>query len=243
MDKSIVNKKLYVSTSFNKIEAKDDINEEINTPTYRRSAEDNTERKNESVSFQNISHLREMVVNKIEEEDKIHVGSLFQQVILVFSDKSELTYDVSIVIECCPAIAPYLINQRDTDKNIQIEIPNWISCSNMIEYFLYINDEKYLNFKCSVNKILAIADYFNNQTIITKLLRADIIPNINIEDSFLYLDYSYNKLSNKTDNYVWFDLFYESINFIAANLPYYLKMNFSKIQEMKIDIVEEIIEK
>ena len=243
MENSMINKKLYISTSFNKINPKDDVFEDINTPTYRRSVEEYTERKNESVSFQHISQLKEMVINKIEEEDKINVGSIFQQVILIFSDGSELTYDVSIVIECCPAIASILIMQKDTEKNIQVEIPSWISCSNMIEYFLYINDEKYLNFKCSVNKILLIADYFNNQNIITKLLKTDIIPNINFEDSFLYLEYSFNKLSNKTENYAWFDLFYETINFIAANLPFYLKTKYNIIQEMKIEIVEEIIEK
>lgn len=244
MEKKRSLSKPQVSSEFSRIQQKDDINEEVMTITCRDSCDESTERRNESISVQCISHLRS-VIEKKASEDEISEGAVaLNQIFLKFSDNTILSYDLNTINECCPILSPFLLqHQRKQKKEFMVELPSWITPNNMIEYILYINDEEYLNFNCSVNKLLAIADYFNNQIVVTKILKGDIIPHLSTEDTLTYLEYSFNKLSSNNDNSSWMELFYESINSIAKNLPYFLEEHYSKLQEIKTEIIEEIIEK
>ena len=228
------------NTNFSKLKQKNEIPSEI-SDSFIDPGDITTERLNNSILDESNSYLK--MLNNVNQNTETSAIKDIRQILMKFSDDTFLFYDILIIIECCPAISSYLIENSNKNKEIQVDLPTWISLTNMIEYLNYIKDESYLNFKCTTSKLLSIADYFSNQEIVTNLIKSDIIPNLINDDSILFLEYSYNKLSNNTENKAWFDLFYESIYSIAMNFPFYLSNHYDKIKAIKLEIIEEIIEK
>ena len=158
-------------------------------------------------------------------------------------EKETFSYNKQTVLTACPAIA----NHKDLDltqKNITINLPDWISLINLKEFFIYIKDENHSNFSISTKKLLLISDYFDNQALVSKLIRNEIIPYLNSDNCLMNLENSYLKLNmGQCKNKVWFDLFYESLNCSAVNFSFLIENNFEKIKAINKKVLEEMIEK
>ena len=137
-----------------------------------------------------------------------------QSIIFKVKDNDYLSFKKEFVLSACPVIA----NHKDLDlknKHISVVLPKWITASMVREFFIYFSDPEYTNFSISSRQLLLIADYFDNQTLVSKILKDEIIPYLNSENCLMYLEDSFLKLNMKqaSINKIWFDLFYESINF------------------------------
>jgi hypothetical protein len=120
----------------------------------------------------------------IIEEDSI---SREERSIIFKSKEDTLKMDMQTVLTYCPAVSKHkhLRNSQNV-KEITINLPEWISVKNVSEFFIYIHDENYSNFTISVRKLLLISDYFNNQEIVGKIIKNEIIPYLNKENSLLF---------------------------------------------------------
>lgn len=205
--------------------------------------EDNptTERKIDHVFVTNLKPYLEEENGfspKISEPDSLSAEIVFQ-----FVNGTFLSYDMSIVLQTCPAIARHqgLFNSRVRSVNVQM--PGWLSSDNIIEFFLYINDEAN-NFNMSVRKLLFIADFFDNQKVVCKIIKNEIIPNLSTDDSLLFLEDSFTKLNIPSENnQIWFDLFYACLMAVEKDFQFLLEKDFDKISKINKEILEEIIEK
>ncbi len=200
-----------------------------------------TERKNDEIVTKD---LKPFLVQAAGNFEKINTEIPDSQVFFRFFDKSYLSYSLNTVFDACPIIANQTQSIKIAFKEININLPKWILTNDIIEYFLYINDEA-INFNLSVRKLLFIADFFENQIVICKIIHNDIIPNLSKDDSLLFLEDSYTKLNSglERNNCVWFDLFYSCFRVVEMEFQYFLENEYDKIILINKDILEEVIEK
>jgi hypothetical protein len=212
----------------------DKINRKIIETDESQATERISNNSNTSRSFINFE-----VLTKNNESD---YDSIIHSIMFKFSDKTFISYDLKTAVKAYPSITSQIDNKKLLLQEITIIIPEWISSQNLKEYFHYINDDVD-DFTMSVRKLLFIAEFFDNKEIIEKIVKNDIIPNINREDCLIFLEDSYKKLKSKTqDNEIWFDLFYTSLNAFVINFQYFLENEFEKIILINKDILEETIE-
>jgi len=137
-------------------------------------------------------------------------------------------------------------------------MPLWITSNEVLEYFFYSKNQENIEnsnenfnpfpFSISSRKLLQIADFFNNQSIIIKIIKEEIIPSISEQNSLLYLEDSYEKLTkgSQKGEYIdneWFDLFYASIDFISKNFLGFLTHKFENLILINKTVLGEIVEK
>ena len=181
-----------------------------------------------------------------------------------FSNGEDLSIDKNKFL----SLNPSLFNNNNlsiknlNDNTFQINLPNNIKKEELVLFLSMIEESGVNSFKNKeifginedidikgnkVLNLLKIADYFNNENFIVKLINEVILPynydNIIIE----LLDYSYKKLCLNSEqkekaNNVYFDLFYQSLENISKNEKIVL-YNLDKIKFLDKKIIDEIIEK
>jgi hypothetical protein len=190
----------------------------------------------------------QIVTNQIQslaKEDSVYSEfNLNKENNILFSvnENEEICFKKEIVLSACPIIA----HHKELDlkhKRISVVLPKWVTVPMVKEFFIYFEDEDYTNFTISARQLLLISDYFDNQLLVTKIIKNEIIPYINTLNCLLYMEDSFLKLNSKTKNKIWFDLFYECLNFCSKNLVALMNGKDQKLKKINKKILEEIIEK
>ncbi len=128
-------------------------------------------------------------------------------------------------------------------------MPNWITSNEVLEYFFYAKSHEDCNFTFSIpnRKLLQIADFFNNEELVAKIVKYEIIPSITFENGLLFLEDSYEKLTKGEAGEIidncWFDLFYGSIDYISKSFLNYLNHESEKLKLFNKKVLGEIIDK
>lgn len=188
---------------------------------------------------------RQNINNAREEESLFCEMNLEKESLITFSlkNKQEVVCKKELVLSACPIIA----NHKEFDssqKKINILVPDWVNAPMIKEFFIYFEDENHTNFTISTRQLLLMSDYFDNQVLVSKIILNEIIPYLNISNCLPLLEDSYLKLhSKKTKNKVWFDLFYECLNFSGKNLAALFLHKENKLTSINNKVLEEIIEK
>lgn len=190
-----------------------------------------TEKKGENNSI--IDHIPLMECNSNFDD------SLNKSTIIFKSKDNQMTINMFIVLDACPAIQRSI--KEITRKDVIISLPDWITPKNVSEFFIYYNDENYSDFSISVRKLLLICDYFDNQVLVSKVINSEIIPYLNMENSLLFLEDSFLKLNSNAENRAWFDLFYTALSSVSKYLIFYLENSYEKLKNVNKKILEEII--
>lgn len=131
-------------------------------------------------------------------------------------------------------------------------MPSWIYSKELMEYFLFHINGFQNNFDVPLRKILKISEFFQNKSFVSKLIKDNIIPDLNKINSLEFLEESYSMLNRASENggqidTRWFDLFYKCIEIISQNFLFYLETEnnklIEKIKNFNQKILEEITEK
>lgn len=192
-----------------------------------------TIQKEETISIDNIA-IQNLIIDKSTIQSKIITQS---RVFFNFKNGNQISIHLQKAQKACPVIKDKF---EFDNQEITFYVPEWITESNLSEYFLYQSNENNKNLSINIKKLLVIADYFNNQILVKKIINNEIIPYLNVDNTLEFLEESYVKLKLNSN---WFDLFYASLKSAATNFTFYLDNEYEKIKHLNKKILEEIIEK
>ncbi len=130
-------------------------------------------------------------------------------------------------------------------------MPSWISSRELTEYLIYSKDEEDTDFEYTIQmrKLLQIADFFNNDLIVSKVIEDEIIPQIDHENCMMFLEDSFQKLSTESPGEEieksWFDLFYNTMDYLSKNFLDFLKVeeHVSNLKNLNRKVLVEIFER
>ena len=185
------------------------------------------------------------VIDSLQVEDET-INNEYKEVNFMFKNGNDLTYDYDKINLIC--LRPE-INQKNGNI-ISIIVPENIAEKDLIEYFDYVliskNDKNlFSNYDFeNIHKHLSILEFLNNQKLIKEIIINKIIPNINFNNAINLLELAYSKLfKNENQKEVWFNLFYDTINFMAKNFVFYIKSHYDIVTNINKKILEEVLNK
>ena len=166
-----------------------------------------------------------------------------------FSDNSTVSYDLSAI----SSINPFFFSTLSNHNQIEILLPSYITPSLLMEFLFIIKnglselEESNSNNSSKIISLIRISDFFQNETFSYELISDLIMPRLNADNSYDYLKFSYDKLSqmneeNEDSDSLYFDLFYKCLEIIGKNVQLFIKqINKYKLLDKKI--LDEIIHK
>lgn len=184
---------------------------------------------NNSINFQSIGSS--------------NTSSSGQSATFKFKDNEKMRYDIRTVIAACPTLSG-IINR--TRGEVTVNLPDWISQTELLEYFFYFKNFSAHNFSIQARKLLQIADFFDNQELIQVLIKNEILPYLNVDNSLQLLEDSFQKLSCSNDFErvkTWYDLFIAAVDMVAGNFDFHIVNHYNKMKHLNKKLLEEIIEK
>ena len=177
---------------------------------YNKLSEKNNENLIKNIPMNNKSHS----INK----------NFDNKITFIFNNGNNYQIDIKLSVLGFPDI----LSKINFEKR-EYKLPNFIDQKNLIDYFSYItiineyNDINYIknnttefNFK----KLIKIANFFSNEKALEKMIKINILPNIDFEncinlinDAFIYLN---GKLTDNLLN-IWKFYFEQLKNYILEN--------------------------
>ena len=166
-----------------------------------------------------------------------------------FSNNTCTSYDLSAI----SSINPYFFSTISNQNKVEIILPSYITSSLLME-FLFIVKNGFSDLEeCptdNTNKILSlikISEFFQNDNIIIQIITDIIMPRLNTENAFDYLQFSYEKLSkfnegNKNCDSFFFDLFYRCLEILGNDVHHFINQ-INKIRLLDKKIKDELIQK
>lgn len=167
-----------------------------------------------------------------------------------FSNNTWTTYDLSTI----SSINPYFFSTISTQNQVEILLPSYITSSLLME-FLFIVKNGFSDLEeCptdNTDKILSlikISEFFQNDNIIIQIITDIIMPRLNNENVFDYLQFSYEKLSklnegNENCDSFFFDLFYRCLEILGNDDVHHFINQINKIRLLDKKIKDELIQK
>ncbi len=124
-------------------------------------------------------------------------------------------------------------------------MPEWINTNDLMEFFFYFKNKTTHNFTMELHKLLQIAFFFQNYDMINDVIYKEVIPRLKNDNSILYLESSYAKLSNKSETVEqgWFDLFVTALDHVSKNFLVHLNIHYEQLLKVNNLLLEELIEK
>lgn len=195
-------------------------------------------------TYNNESLKKDDKENFLEENKLIEINSVQEEIItFIIKENEKISYNKHFVLNVCPAIARK-INHNLTLMKISIVLPKWISKAMLTEFFIYYYDNDYDKFTVTSKQLLLVSEYFENDCLVTSIIKNEIIPYLSNENCLRNLEDSFYKSCLKNfKNEIWFKWFYESLFYCGKNFIYLLQNHFEKIKSLNQKLLEEIIEK
>lgn len=190
--------------------------------------------------------------------NKINTQKITNVITLITPQDSQLMeIELALAVKGYPDILSYL--NFDTK---QLTLPDWIDYKMLRDYFEYVklcyeiqdNDNHSSNTQYNYNfkKLTQLSNYFNNDTILSYIIKLNIEPNINIDNCFNLIADAFNYCSSNHSLDIinakasdklranWFKLFLKLRTFIINNLLSMLSNQ--RLMKLPIKLLEDIIE-
>jgi len=150
-----------------------------------------------------------------------------------------INFNLKKAIIYCPILNKKIIGNTDV---IEINLPIWIKEEDLSLYFQFMEKEDIVKNIFSALNLVKIAEYFENENAVSRLISKIIIPLINEENCLNFLVESFQKIK-LTLLKEWRDLLKTCNEVISSNLPFFLLNYSNKIRYLSNEIIDEIIEK
>lgn len=168
---------------------------------------------------------------------------------IIFNFKKEkMKYDVKTVLSACPVLNVYVDQIYNQQKDVTVNMPDWINTSDLLEYFFYFKNSNSHSFSIKARRLLQIADFFENENLIENLINNELIPYLSNENALVLLSDAFEKLNEAGEDQndlqsCWFELFVCSVNYVSEHLLFYIENKFSDVKIFTKKLLEEIMEK
>lgn len=161
-----------------------------------------------------------------------------------FNNYNKLYYNLDFCLENCPLLYQHLEKIKISENNnVVVNLPNWISRENLIEYFNYVKNSGKKVFSYNFISLLKISSFFNNNELTKTIIIQDIIPSISFNNAMPFLEVSFDFLTTNEPNQSWIELFVTCLDYISNSLTLYLIHDRKKIYNLNSKLQNEIINK
>ena len=172
-------------------------------------------------------------------------------VIFVFEDSNaqnkednKLFINVNYALQHCPIIHKHLSVSNiklNESNNVIVNLPLWISRTNVIEYFHYIdNPKKVIDFDYIA--LLKMSAFFKSFDIGNQLIH-EVIKEISFSNAMMLLETAFEFLTSNEPCQMWIEMFVACLDYISKNLPSYLIHEGNKIYNLNSKLQNEIVMK
>ena len=169
--------------------------------------------------------------------------------IFVFDDNisdhkedNKLLINVNYALKYCPIIQKHISASKITlndNNNVIVNLPQWISRANIIEYFHYIdNPKKVIDF--DYINLLKLSSFFKNEEIANELIH-EVIKVISFSNAMTILETAFDFLTSNTPCQMWIEMFVACLDYISKNLTSYLIHAANKIYNLNTKLQNEIL--
>ena len=162
----------------------------------------------------------------------------------ICNNYNKLYYNLDFCLENCPLLYQHLEKIKISENNnVVVNLPNWISKENLIEYFNYVQNSAKKVFSYNFFSLLKISSFFNNNQLTKNIITQDIIPSISFNNAMPFLEISFDFLTTNEPNQSWIELFVTCLDYISNSLTLYLIHDSKKIYNLNSKLQNEIINK
>ena len=201
--------------------------------------------KSDNISKYTESNTKTILVTEEIVDNQSNQGNIKFK----FSDNSIVSYDLSAI----SSINPYFFSTLSNQNQIEILLPSYITPSLLMEFLFIIKngltelEESNGQNSSKIISLIKISDFFQNESFSYELISDLIMPRLNADNSYDYLKFSYEKLSqmneeNEDSVSLYFDLFYKCLEIIGKNVHLFIK-EINKFRLLDKKILDEIIHK
>ena len=159
-------------------------------------------------------------------------------------EDNKLLINVNYALEHCPIIQKHISTSKITlndNNNVIVNLPQWISRTNIIEYFHYIdNPRKVIDF--DYINLLKLSSFFNNVKISNELIN-EVIKAISYSNAMIILETAFDFLTSNAPCQMWIEMFVACLDYISKNLTSYLIHDGNKIYNLNPKLQNEIVNK
>ena len=159
-------------------------------------------------------------------------------------EDNKLLINVNYALEHCPIIQKHISTSKITlndNNNVIVNLPQWISRTNIIEYFHYIdNPRKVIDF--DYINLLKLSSFFNNVKISNELIN-EVIKAISYSNAMIILETAFDFLTSNAPCQMWIEMFVACLDYISKNLTSYLIQDGNKIYNLNPKLQNEIVNK
>ena len=157
-------------------------------------------------------------------------------------EDNKLLINVNYALKHCPIIQKHISASKITlndNNNVIVNLPQWISRANIIEYFHYIdNPKKVIDF--DYINLLKLSSFFKNEEIANELIH-EVIKVISFSNAMTILETAFDFLTSNTPCQMWIEMFVACLDYISKNLASYLIHDSNKIYNLNPKLQNEIL--
>lgn len=157
-------------------------------------------------------------------------------------------YDIYSLITYLPKLCK--VAKALKTSIIEIPLPKEITSSDLLEFLFLCKNGFGNDFTLQSFKTVVLAEFFDNEGILSKVVIEDIIPKLSKHNAFKYLIFSYTKLNERGGEEshiisILFTLLFSTMDLVSQNFTFYFEnpVYTPYLMQLNKKLVEELIEK